>query len=262
MKEILTIKDLSYKSILKDLNFNIKENTFNLITGSNKCGKTTLIKILSGIIETNSVYLYKQKEINQLKSYEFSTIFSHVIFTGNFNFKFSTLNQEILYKLDQLNLTTSQKKMKYKHLLKIFNLDKVVTNNINELTTFQKLKILILLRLLSNPKILLLDNILDDLAFEEVKEIIKILRQIGGITVIISSNSLLHATLFDYIYVLDKSKIILWGETLTVLKEDSTLNKIGLFLPFIVDLSLKLKYYDLVDDIILDENRMVDELWK
>ena len=49
---------------------------------------------------------------------------------------------------------------------------------------------------------------------------------------------------------------------LDVLKEDSKLNKVGLSLPFMVDLSLKLKYYDLVDDVVLDIDRMVNELWK
>ena len=46
------------------------------------------------------------------------------------------------------------------------------------------------------------------------------------------------------------------------MKEDSLINKIGLTLPFMVDLSLKLKYYDLIDDVELDMNRMVDKLWK
>ena len=40
------------------------------------------------------------------------------------------------------------------------------------------------------------------------------------------------------------------------------LNKVGLNIPFMADLSVKLKDYDLIDSIILDKNRMVDILWK
>lgn len=262
MKEILTVKNLTYKSIFKDLNLSIKENTFNLLTGSNKCGKTTLIEILSGIIEVEDTCFYKKSDISKLKSYEFSTSFSHVIFTGSFNFHFSSLDQEVLFELDKVNITNSERKMKYKHLTKIFGLQDKVYDDINSLSFFEKMKSLVLLSVIRGPKVLLLDNVLDDLSENEATEIIDILKKIGGMTIIIGSSSLSCATLFDYIHVLDKDGIVLSGETLEVLKEDSKLNKLGLSLPFMVDLSIKLKYYGLVDDIMLDMNRMVDKLWK
>ena len=46
------------------------------------------------------------------------------------------------------------------------------------------------------------------------------------------------------------------------LKEEKTFINCGLKLPFVVDLSLKLNYYDLVDKIYLDEKSLVDEIWK
>lgn len=262
MKDILSVKNLTYKSIFKDLNLNIKENTLNLITGSNKCGKTTLIEILSGIIEVENVCFYNNIDISKLKSYEFSTSFSHVIFTGNYNFHFSSLDQEILFELDKMNITSSERKMKYKHLTKIFQLQDKLYDDINCLSFFEKMKSLVLLRIIRSPKVLLLDNVLDDLSEKEAEQLIEMLKKIGGMTIVVGTSSLNYATLFDYIHVLNKEKIALSGETLEVLKEDSTLNKLGLTLPFMVDLSIKLKYYDLVDDIILDMNRMVDTLWK
>lgn len=262
MSEVLSVKNLTYKSIFKNLNLSIQENTLNLITGSNKCGKTTLIKILSGIVEVKDTCFYNKTDITKLKSLDFSTTFSHVLFTGNFNFSFSNLDQEILFHLDKVNLTASERKMKYKHLVKIFGLDNVLYDDISNLTYFDKIKSLILFSVIRNPKVLLLDNVLDDLSDNEGKEIISILKKIGGMTIIISAGSLAFSTLFDYIHVLDNSNIVLSGKTLDVLKEDSKLNKIGLSLPFMVDLSLKLKYYDLVNDVILDMNRMVDKLWK
>ena len=46
------------------------------------------------------------------------------------------------------------------------------------------------------------------------------------------------------------------------LQEEKILTRLGLSLPFMIDLSLKLKFYDLLDDIVLDSDRMVDILWK
>ena len=44
--------------------------------------------------------------------------------------------------------------------------------------------------------------------------------------------------------------------------DDSLLNKLGLKLPFIIDLSVKLKYYNLVSKINMSPLGMVDSLWK
>ena len=49
---------------------------------------------------------------------------------------------------------------------------------------------------------------------------------------------------------------------LKVLNDDSLLNKLGLNLPFMIDLSVKLKYYNLVSKINMSPLGMVDSLWK
>ena len=66
----------------------------------------------------------------------------------------------------------------------------------------------------------------------------------------------------DYLYILDKGKILLEGIPIEVLKKDNVLNKIGLQIPFMIDLSVKLKDYNLIDDTILNMDKMVNLLWK
>ena len=65
-----------------------------------------------------------------------------------------------------------------------------------------------------------------------------------------------------YLYIIGNKKIILEGKPLEVLEKDNILNKVGLNIPFMADLSVKLKDYDLIDSIILDKDRMVNILWK
>ena len=40
------------------------------------------------------------------------------------------------------------------------------------------------------------------------------------------------------------------------------MKKLGLDLPFLVDLASRLKLYGLLEDIELDMDKMVDKLWK
>ena len=61
--------------------------------------------------------------------------------------------------------------------------------------------------------------------------------------------------------VLDNDKIVTRGSTLSVLKEESLLKRLGYRLPFIIDLSLQLNAYDIIDSIYLDEEILVNRLW-
>jgi hypothetical protein len=54
---------------------------------------------------------------------------------------------------------------------------------------------------------------------------------------------------------------MLEGSTLSVLKEEKLLKRLGYKLPFVVDLSLQLNAYNLIDSIFLDEEVLVNKLW-
>ena len=56
-------------------------------------------------------------------------------------------------------------------------------------------------------------------------------------------------------------KIIIEGCTISVLKEEKILKKYGIKLPFIVDLSLQLNTYNLINSMFLDEEVLVNKLW-
>ena len=91
----------------------------------------------------------------------------------------------------------------------------------------------------------------------EIKEI----KEEYGITVIMITSNLSTALMSDYMYVIDNSKIIIEGNPYNVLEKDNVLNKAGLNLPFMMDLSVKLRDYDLIKTTELDMDRMVDTLW-
>lgn len=258
----LYTKNLSYKSILNNINISFEENTINYISGSNKCGKTTLIKILSGIVDIKDSVYYDQKDIYNFSSYELSTLFSKVLLQDIDYFIFSNIDQELLYKLDKLNIDKNTRKKRYNEVVKLFDLDEYLYTNINDLSSIEKLKLSLAKALLSKPEILFLDDIFSSIDFNSAKEILLKLKSIDNLTIIMSSNNLDLSTESSKLIILNKGEVVLDGDTLDVLKEDSLLNKVGLDLPFMIDLSIKLKYYDLLDDIEFDMDRMVDKLWK
>ena len=81
-------------------------------------------------------------------------------------------------------------------------------------------------------------------------------------TIILTTSSLTETLFSDYLYIINESTIILEGEPLSVLVKDNILNRIGLEVPFMIDLSVKLQDYNLLTTTELDMERMVEELWK
>ncbi len=95
---------------------------------------------------------------------------------------------------------------------------------------------------------------------EEIKKIYQFLNnnQIDFINV---TNNSEEALLTNYLIIYDRDKILIEGNTLEVLKEEKLLKRLGISLPFMVELSLLLKDYDLIKDIYLDYEKLEGALW-
>ena len=243
--------------IINNLSLSIKKNDFITISGSNKCGKTTLIKILSRVIKTNNRVIINDKPIEEYDIDKYSSIVSRVIFDEDNKYLFDTIESELKYDLDD--------EERYKKIIKLFKLSKYQKNNPNNLDINIKMKFLLAKAIILKPKILLLDDVCLYMNNNETKEFMKILKHLQkneNMTIIMATDKLEETIYSDYLYILSEGKIVLKGNPLEVLKNDNTLNKLGLELPFMVDLSMKLKDYELVNNIELDIDRMVNILWK
>lgn len=261
MKTLLQIKKLNYKNILEDVNIDIYENTIHYISGSNNCGKTTLMKILSGETVVKDSVFYQEQDINNMSIYEFNKIIG-IIIKPDINFNFTNARQEILYRLDKLNIDKTEEKKRYKEIMSLLDLQDIISSNISSLSEYQKLKLALAIELIKKPKVLILGDVFIYLSKQEQENIFALIKKIENTSVIIFNNDLNLSIFSDYLHLFNKGKLILSGKTLEVLEKDSIINKLGLDLPFMVDLSLKLKYYNLVNKVELDMNRMVKDLWK
>ena len=65
----------------------------------------------------------------------------------------------------------------------------------------------------------------------------------------------------DYIIVYDEDEKVLEGNKEAVLKNEKLLKKIGFGVPFVVDLSINLMYYDVLDKVYFDMDSLMEALW-
>jgi len=104
-------------------------------------------------------------------------------------------------------------------------------------------------------------NVLNNLNDGELRKIFDYLKD-NNILFINVTNDIELSLYTDYLIIYDKIKILIEGKTLEVLKNEKLLKRLGVHLPFIVELSLLLKDYGLINDVYLDKESLVDILWK
>ncbi len=98
------------------------------------------------------------------------------------------------------------------------------------------------------------------LKLDEKMEIFKLLKK-QNISYINVTSNVEDAIYSDYIFVYDGNKLVLEGNRNEVLKEEKTLKRLGYGLPFVVDLSIQLNYYDIFNKVYYDLDELVGALW-
>ena len=98
------------------------------------------------------------------------------------------------------------------------------------------------------------------LKLDEKMKIFKLLKK-QNISYINVTSNVEDAIYSDYIFVYDGSKLVLEGNRNEVLKEEKTLKRLGYGLPFVVDLSIQLNYYDIFNKVYYDLDELVRALW-
>ena len=209
-------KSLNYKEIKEKIK-TLKNGDILFILGSNKIGKTKLVKEISKNIITNE----------QIEK-----------------------NKNIIVK----NL------IKDEQIIKTFNIEYILDRKMNTLSTGEKTLITILLNV--DKELLIIDDILknlDNLTKDLLLRKIKKLRK-EKITIFVTTSA--DDILFGNKTLIMSKNNNTFNDTKKIIKEEKIFKEANITLPFIINLSKKLSYYDLVDKEYFEIDKLVNDLWK
>lgn len=126
-----------------------------------------------------------------------------------------------------------------------------------DILPFEKLKNT--LEMFPSKNVVLSDS-LSGLSNKEKKEILELLNKQNIHYINVTSN--VEDALFgDYVIVYDEDMKVLEGNMEMVLKNEKILKKLGFGVPFVVDLSIQLMYYDILDRVYFDVDNLLEALW-
>lgn len=257
---ILVANNLNFsidkQPIIQDFNLSIKHGEIVSIIGANKCGKSTLIKLLSGFYFTENMITVNNITLNQKSKDGFFKKVGLVC---------KDFSDEVINVKDYIQSDMKKKDdLFYNKIVDMFSVKPLLDEKVNALSTDHFILVEMCKNLVKKPNILFIDytNMRMSHAIKiKISNLYKLLTK-EGIAIVFATNNSSDALLSDTTYVLHKGVIALSGTTKEVLKQDGLLLKLGVELPFEVDLSLKLGMYGLIDGIYYDIDELVDKLWK
>lgn len=258
MENIIEIKELTYSDkdilIFDKLNLEIKKGSFTTIIGPNNSGKSTLVKILLGIIKTESDIKINNKDITNIDK----NIIGYIPNNINDSIIMDTI-------IDEITLNDKVDNKELNKLLEEFNLKDRKYENPKNLSNGEQQLIYIISSLVRKPKIIICDESftnLDNLVKDKVLKILKKLCFEKGITIINVTNDTEDILYGDSVAIISNKKILINDKKENIIGNEKLFKKLNLKMPFMAELSLKLGYYGLLNNIETDMNRMINKLWK
>ena len=269
MKQILDIDNvgvqINKKQVLKNINLKIKEGSWVTISGSSASGKTTLIRAILRLIDFSgdikiADHLSNEDNIKQLR-----LLTGVVLEDCNMQFIGESVEANLAFPLENKLMPKEEIREKIKEIAKQFRIEHLLKREPFRLSGGEKQRVNLATSLITSPKILILDeafSMIDEKEKHELLSIIKEIHEQNKITILNVTSNLEDSLMGERLIILKNGEIVINDETMNALEKDSVIRKLGLELPFMVDLSIKLELYGLLDDIILDMEEMVDMLWK
>lgn len=268
MDNIIEINNLSFgydnHIVLSDFNLSIRRGSFNTILGNNGCGKSTLVRLLCGLEDSHNNILIDGICLTDNVSFVRSKI--GVVFENPNNCLFSeTVLENMAFPLKNLNYSSDYIYSRINYISNYLGISNLLNSCIDSLSGGEKQLVSLGCALVAGPKIIILDEAFSMISGEKKISLFNILKKIQidfGVTILNITHDIEESVFSDDIIIIDSGQVVIHDSNVNVYKQEKLLKRYGFDLPFMVDLSNKLSYYDMVDDLVFNMNEMVDLLWE
>ncbi len=269
---LIQIQDLTYEYDdfkLGPLNLEIEKNQWISVIGRNGSGKSTLARLIDGLIEAQSgTVTVGGLEVNEQNVWQIRSQIGVVFQNPDNQFVGANVEDDVAFGLENRQISHAEMVKRVNESLEAVGMTEFAKHEPSKLSGGQKQRVAIAGILAIHPQIIILDEATSMLDPEGRRDLIQLIRRLKGqyhFTVIAITHDIDETVFSDQIIVLDQGKIRMQGRPADVYRERDRLMDLGLDLPFVEKLKLKLQengLAELKDDETLDEKEMVAKLWQ
>ena len=218
---LVKVKDLWFKypngsTILKNINFSISQGEFVSIIGRNASGKTTLVKMLNGLLKpTKGIVEINNIPTTKTSVEELARQVGFVFQDPNLHLFADTVEEEITFMMNNLGYLQSDIDESLEKMLTQFDLKYCRKAYPRSLSSGEKQRVALSSVLASSPKLLILDEPTRGLDYNLKKSLIKYLmnyQKNNGTIILITHDIELVAEFGQRVMILSEGNIIADGE--------------------------------------------------
>ena len=228
----INIKNLSFKysknlkNVIDGLDLTIEKGTIMVLLGLNGCGKTTLIKLLAGLIYADDGSIeYGERNLRSISIRERSRLFSYVpqktYIADDFYVK-DYLTYGFVNALKFYETPKQEHLDKVKKLSEELNISHLLDKKMGKISGGERQIVTIASCLLQGTDIILLDEPTSALDLKNQNLVLTTLKKIAsdeGKTIILSSHNPNHALFLESkVALMDKGRIVVSGESKELIK--------------------------------------------
>lgn len=223
------------KPILFDVSFSILENEYVCIIGANGCGKSTVGKIIAGLLKPwNGSLIFKDQIVTKNNVKELKEKTGIIFENPNNQFIGSSVEDDIAFGLENQCVARERMQSIIEDTAKYIGTTDFLKSDVNSLSGGQKQLVAITSVMAMNPDLIVFDeatSMLDNKSKNKINELILSLKNSKHKTIVNITHDMDEAAKADKIIVMNQGKVVLIGKPSQVFN-DSRIESLSLDKPF------------------------------
>ena len=262
------LEDEGIVNAVNDFSLEVPEGQFLAVLGHNGCGKSTVAKLINGILVPNKgkVTVEGMDTSDEEKTVDIRKTVGMVFQNPDNQIVATIVEDDVAFGPENLGVEPSEIRKAVDSALKAVGMYEFRKREPHRLSGGQKQRVAIAGVIAMNTKCIVMDEptaMLDPQGRTEVMDTVMKLNREFGITVILITHYMDEAVKADRVIVMDGGRIAMDGTPKEVFRNVERMKKLGLDVPQATELAYRLrkKGFKLPEDI-LDENECAEAILK
>ncbi len=253
---------------LDGVSINVEAGSFIAVLGGNGSGKSTFAKHLNALLvpSEGTVYIDKMNTTDDSLKFDIRKTAGMVFQNPDNQIVASVVEEDVGFGPENIGVPTEDIWVRVEKALKDVGMYAYKDSSPNRLSGGQKQRVAIAGVLAMEPKCIILDEptaMLDPKGRKDVLRILHELNREKGVTIILITHYMEEVTDVDYVFVMEKGKVVLEGEPRSVFSNIDTLKKLRLDVPVAANLAHKLKDEGVnLEGDIIDDHELIAAIEK
>ena len=272
MKQMIELKNVSFrydKTVeeyqIDTVSFHVKQGEWLSIVGHNGSGKSTVVRLIDGLLEAESGEIYVDgKQLTRETIWEIRSKIGIVFQNPDNQFVGATVEDDVAFGLENQGIPREEMLQRVEKAIEQVGVLEFKDREPSRLSGGQKQRVAIAGIIALRPTIIILDeatSMLDPEGREDLMAVMKELQKKFQLTIISITHDLTEIALSDRTLVFQKGKLES-SMTPRELFSRNDLNEIGLDKPFSKQVQESLSSHFPLKQDYLTESELLDQLWE